>query len=312
MGRKHYPPVPVSICKDMLLELFSAKEEFGQSIAPKGLWRSEFASFFRPHLLWEYKWYRLRRLHLRRQNREVDRELPLSLEEFMAENCYDIIDHELETTLILAYVVVEIFDYPHVVFDRDGCSYRLAMPVTISENPNEFLLSVLQEFGILPDTLEGLDRYHNHKVNLEMSRKEANIEDYDFTEAYRFIFRHLRERGYDWDFGSYVHMMGDFLYYHVQEKNKMEETNPEEYDPHKAVLRDLEREEGDKHENEDDMPIENSHVLDPKERDFWRSFTDGEEEEMKFEQEIKQQAINAYLDVYDKELLGLPDKPSNR
>ncbi len=259
MERKHYPPVPVSICKDLLFELFSAKEAFRQCIAPEGLWHSEFASFFRPHLLWEYKWYRLRRLHLSRKNRKVDRELPLSVKEFMTENCYDIINDELETTLILAYAVIEIFDYPHVVFDGEGNSYRLAKPIASTENPNDFLLSALQEFEILPDTLEGIDRYHNHKVNLEMSRKEANIEDYDFTDAYRFIFRFLRERGYDWDFGSYVHMMGDFLYYHSQEKNKTEEVHPEEYDPHEAVLRDLENEEG-----EDNEPIENSLMSDPK------------------------------------------------
>src|SRR5690554_7032594 len=98
MERKHYPPVPVSICKDMLRELFSAREDFGLNIAPNGLWRSRFASFFRPHLLWEYKWYRLRRLHSHRENRKVDREPPLSVEEFMAENCYGIMDNELETT----------------------------------------------------------------------------------------------------------------------------------------------------------------------------------------------------------------------
>lgn len=317
MAEVNYTPVEVSVCKDMLKDLFSQKEAFKQFVTPNGLKETSLAGYFRPHLLSMYKWYRKKRIEAVRMGTPIDTKMPLRLEEYITKHSEDLMNEELELTLIFAQTVLQVFTHPHVIHNDANRTYRLRDPKFHHESPKIFLINLLKEYGFVPDTQISLDQFSQGEGNTKRNYISGYVDDYDFTKAYQFVFQYLHKQGLTWNFGTYIYISDHYLFPPI---NLSVEINPEEhekYDPYKEVLAQIENGEINSDYDDEDDESENDHEnnlpFDPYDEDADDEDHNSEIEDfamdpegMEYELKWKKNAISAYQNVYGEKPPGLP------
>ena len=242
-----YIPVSKALTTELILKLFSYREDFMHYIAPQGLENSDFFHICRPKIYHDYLRYRYFRINfedfINSAKNDTGTLYAKTLKEFTAEttDIYPELNSQLESTLVMANATSIIFDYPHVVFNQDMGCYRIAEPFV--EFPVDDLHDMLCQHQIIPVLDDTYYKPRERMTDYEYSLRNLEI---DLYPAYVFIFQKLKEIQLDWDFGSFRHTLTDVLSPEAllaleQELDLVDLDDHSTYDPLTAMLSSLEQ-----------------------------------------------------------------------
>lgn len=249
---RYYPPIEQSELVRVIRLLFATRTEFLEHIAPNGFAESVYVLVYRPHIFKHYLRYRADRIHhpgFRNGPR-------MTLMEFTKQKLATTgelakVDPALEATMLMGNAVIDIFNYPHAVFNNRQQCYRFTPRFDQPYEFHKFLHDVLYTDGILPKPFSGdfnFNRLHKYGDSLYCGTSV------DFHTAYYFIFLQLKSLGLDWDFGSDTYWLNDRMFFNARDGESDLDTHidwPEDhstYNPQTQALQSL----SGRHEDEED------------------------------------------------------------
>ncbi len=219
-------------CFELLAFIFADAETLFHKIAPNGWKQSKYVQFknptaeqqFKRHKSFEENFKYLKKL----RNKDVEEEKVevKTLADFHQNNL-DTINEREEFIYLFGLAVYDIFSNNHDVIDKNGETYSLGS----MRGSGSFISNFINvSFDIGEEKYDYMDFY--------MGTTGYDDERIDLTQFYEFIFSKLKEKNCDWHY--YFPRVGI-----VQFHKKETETPAAEYNPHDAILKEMEQKQKD-------------------------------------------------------------------
>lgn len=263
---RYYPPVEETELVRVIRLIFANRSEFLTHIAPQGFANSEYVLNYRPGIYKAYLRHRYFRIHYAgSRDGRLESLMEFTKQELLSSGRSASVNPDLESTMFLGDLVINVFHYPHAVFNESLGSYRFPPHRDKPFEFCKFLHDVLYTDGVLPKPFSPDFNFRCLKKYGDSLYRCTAI---DYQKAYQFVFVQLKTLGLDWDFGS--EMYRDYDRAHFRERNDENDwpplLNPPEdhssYDPSKNALTSVSSDDEDEDDwNGEEPPDQRTELL---------------------------------------------------